>query len=83
MCRNMKLQIKKLLTAVTNLMAHNCSSLTFSTKKGVIPIDDTYEWKKTILSTFDRQTDIHSILQAGYSLNGCYSITCYFILFAN
>lgn len=46
MYRNMKLQIKKLLTAVTNLMAHNCSSLTFSTKKGVIPIDDTYEWKK-------------------------------------
>lgn len=31
------------LTAVTNLMAHSCSSLTFSTKNGVIPIDETWE----------------------------------------
>lgn len=50
-------------------MAHNCSSLTFSTKKGVIPIDDTYEWAESILSIFDRQTDIHAILQADYSFS--------------
>lgn len=32
---------KKQLTAVTSLMAHNCSSLTLSTKNGVIPIEET------------------------------------------
>lgn len=32
------------LTAVTSVMAHNCSSLTFSTKNGVIPRVDT--WKR-------------------------------------
>lgn len=48
-------------------MAHNCSSLTFSTKKGVIPIDDTYQCKEMILSILDWQTDIHAMLQAGYS----------------
>lgn len=31
------------LTAVTRVMAHSCSSLTFSTKKGVMPSEDTYE----------------------------------------
>lgn len=34
-----------MLTAVTSLMAQSCSSLTFSTKNGVIPIEET--WRKT------------------------------------
>lgn len=37
---------EKRLTAVTSLMAHSCSSLTFSTKNGVIPIDETWGKKK-------------------------------------
>lgn len=32
-----------ILTAVTRVMAHSCNSLTFSTKKGVMPSEDTYE----------------------------------------
>lgn len=31
----------EILTAVTRVMAHNCSSLTFSTKNGVMPSEDT------------------------------------------
>lgn len=37
---------KKHLTAVTSLMAHSCSSLTFSTKNGVIPIEETWKRKQ-------------------------------------
>lgn len=35
------------LTAVTSLMAQSCSSLTFSTKNGVIPIEETWKEKKS------------------------------------
>lgn len=46
------------LTAVTRVMAHSCNSLTFSTKKGVMPSEDTYKLngnRKTGLSeTFFR-----------------------------
>ena len=36
------LETLETLTAVTSLMAHSCSSLTFSTKNGVMPIEETW-----------------------------------------
>lgn len=42
---------KQRLTAVTSLMAHSCSSLTFSTKNGVIPIEETWEKKNKTKKT--------------------------------
>lgn len=41
--KNKSTGLNSMLTAVTSLMAHNWSSLTFSTKKGVIPIEEIYK----------------------------------------
>lgn len=47
----MHARVYYVLTAVTSLMANSCSSLTFSTKNGVIPMEETWRrgtqrWEK-------------------------------------